>query len=895
MIGKTISHYRILEKLGEGGMGEVYRAEDTTLKRQVAIKVLPEQFTQDPQRLARFEREAQLLASLNHPNIAAIHSFEHADGLHFLVLELVEGETLAERLTKGPLPVEEALEVCRQIAEGVEAAHEKGVIHRDLKPANVKVTPEGMVKVLDFGLAKALQGEIPVTDISQSPTLTEEMTRAGVILGTAGYMSPEQARGKRVDKRADIFAFGAVLYELLAGKRAFDGDTITETLGAIIHKEPDWKALPGTTPWRIRDLLGRCLRKAVHDRLDGIANVRIEINMALSDPTTVSPMGVSGTGQPPLWTRAIPWSIAAVVVVIAAIMLWSDAPITRNVQPVTRAEITLPLTSPLGFGATFGFDPTLIALSPDGTTLVFVGKTGEGTQLYLRAMDSLEITPIAGTEGAWHPFFSPDSNWVGFLTQDRVKKISLRGGGPITLCQAPTLIQATWTHDDMIYFGSNVGAVLNSVPASGGEPKLIVDLGYFPSDDRPNVFGQLNEILPDGQSALVTVIVETSISADSANIYALSLQTLEKTLLIGGGYDARYVPSGHLLFARTGVLMAVPFDLERLEVQGEPQVVLKGVGMESLFAHVQVSFSDTGTLVYSPGGNAAVGRIARVDRQGKTELLSVPERVYGVFDLSPNDQQLAVQVADVNDYVWIYDLPRGEGRRLVGTGPNGWPKWNTNGDRIAFLALGGVERSSIIERRFDTQEERELIAGDYSTLTPTDWSPDGSILSFSDWSRGTIGFVSTGRQPEVNWLEPPPGVRYWATAFSPDGRWVAYNSNETGQYEIWIRSFPDGDQVQQISTEGGIEPVWIGSGELFYHSGHRWMVVRVSTSPQLQWEPPQLAFETEYVDTPGISYDVSSDGRYLYVVKSAHPPDPTRLYVVQNWFEELKRLVPTGE
>jgi len=287
-----------------------------------------------------------------------------------------------------------------------------------------------------------------------------------------------------------------------------------------------------------------------------------------------------------------------------------------------------------------------------------------------------------------------------------------------------------------------------------------------------------------------------------------------------------------------------------------------------------------------------VGRIARVDRQGKTELLPVPERVYGVFDLSPNNQRLAVQVADVNDYVWIYDLPRGEGRRLVGTGMNGWPKWNPSGDRIALVARG-LERSSIVERRFDPQEERELTAGDDSTLSPSDWSPDGSILSFWDMSSGRIGFVSTGRDPEVEWLEPPRGVAFWGPTFSPDGRWVAYSSDETGQFEIWVRSFPDGEQVHQISTEGGIEPIWTGSGELFYLSGDHWNTVRVSTSPKLQWEPPELAFETEYVNTVGVSYDVSSDGRYLYVVKSAHPPDPSRLYVVQNWFEELKRLVPT--
>jgi len=347
MIGKTLSHYKVLEKIGQGGMGEVYRAEDTNLSREVAIKVLPEQFTQDPQRLARFEREAKLLASLNHPNIAAIHSFEHSDEIHFLVLELVEGETLAERVAKGPVPVEEALEVCRQIAEGVEAAHEKGVIHRDLKPANVKVTPEGKVKILDFGLAKAFEAETPVTDISQSPTLTEEMTRAGVILGTAAYMSPEQAKGKPVDKRADIFAFGAVLYELLTGKRAFQGETITETLGAIIHKEPDWEALPGATPWRIRDLLRKCLTKDVHDRIDGIANVRIDMKLAIDEPTTVSPIGVGSAVQHTRQQWAMTGGLVALGAVITGLAVWFLIQPSSPEQRMNKFAIT-PSNSTLG-------------------------------------------------------------------------------------------------------------------------------------------------------------------------------------------------------------------------------------------------------------------------------------------------------------------------------------------------------------------------------------------------------------------------------------------------------------------------------------------------------------------------------------------------------------------
>jgi len=702
-------------------------------------------------------------------------------------------------------------------------------------------------------------------------------------------MAPEQLEGKEADNRTDIFAFGATVYEMATGKKAFEGKSQASLIAAIMGQDPrPMSELQPMTPSFLDRVVKKCLAKEPDERWQSASDLMTGLKWVTEVGTSAD--SLPAVTAPAAWKRAIPWSIAAVVVVIAAVMSWSDSPVIPKVQSVTRTEITLPSASPLGFGATFAFDPTLIALSPDGKKLVFVGREGAETQLYLRGMDSLEITPIAGTEGAWHPFFSPNSNWVGFLTQDRVKKISLRGGGPITLCQTPSPIRATWTRDDMIYFRSDQGHTLNSVPASGGESKLIVDLWSFPSDDRPDIEGRLDGILPDGQSALVTVILETSISGDSARIYALSLETLEKKLLIEGGYDARYVPSGHLLFARTGVLMAVPFDLERLEVQGEPQVVLKGVSLESLFTQVQVSFSDTGTLVYAPGGDATVGRIARVDRQGRTELLPVPERVYGVFDLSPNDQQLAVQVADVNDYIWIYDLARGEGRRLAGTGPNGRPKWSRNGDRIAFTARGD-KRSMIVERHFDAQEERELIVDDVSLLSPGDWSPDGSVFSFS--TRRTLGFVSTGRESKVNWMEPPSGAQYWMPTFSPDGRWVAHLSDETGQQEVWIRSFPDGEQAHQISTEGGVEPIWADSGELFYHLNTRWMVVPISTNP-LKWEPPELAFETEYVDTPGVSYDVSSDGRYQYVVKRAHPPDPTRLYVVQNWFEELKRLVPAN-
>ena len=430
MIGQTISHFKVIEKIGQGGMGVVYRAQDTNLSRDVAIKVLPEQFTQDPQRLARFEREAKLLASLNHPNIAAIYGLEEADGVRFLSLELVEGETLAERVAKGPLPVEEALEVCQQIAEGVEAAHEKGVIHRDLKPANVKVTPEGKVKILDFGLAKAFEGEVPVADISQSPTLTEEMTRAGVILGTAAYMSPEQAKGKPVDKRTDIFAFGCVLYELLTGKRAFEGETVTETLAKVLEGEPDWNALPGTVPSTIRFLMSRCLQKDPGKRLQHIDGARILIEEALSGAANASAIGLGGTVQPGRWRRTITLGVVALAGVLIGVALWS---LISSVPP-TPTSLRKFVITPLPSAPLVNNGRNDLAISPDGRQVIYRSSSN---QLYLRALDDLVDRPIPGTEGATGDlFFSPEGESLAFFAAGKLKKVSLMGGPPITLCDA---------------------------------------------------------------------------------------------------------------------------------------------------------------------------------------------------------------------------------------------------------------------------------------------------------------------------------------------------------------------------------------------------------------------------------------------------------------------------
>ena len=606
MIGKTLSHYKVIEKIGQGGMGEVYRAEDTNLSREVAIKVLPEQFTQDPQRLARFEREAKLLASLNHPNIAAIYGLEEADGVRFLALELVPGETLQERVAKGPVPVEEALEVCRQIAEGVEAAHEKGVIHRDLKPANVKVTPEGKVKILDFGLAKAFEAETPVTDISQSPTLTEEMTRAGVILGTAAYMSPEQARGKPVDKRAD----GAVLYELLTGKRAFEGETITETIAKVLESEPKWGLLPEKTPWTIRNLLRRCLTKDVHDRLDGIGNVRTEIKLALKEPTTVSPIGVTSATQPPRWKVAIPWSVALVIAISAGVGFWI---LTRPVPQPLKKFVIAPSSS-TALGNDVGNN---VAISPDGTHVVYrvLGESGPPL-LQLRSLDDFVDRMIPGTENVEFPFFSPDGQSIAFVAADKLQKISLTGGPTITLYEARGFRGGSWDQEDTIVFagrGNDLQRGLYRVSAAGGEAEQLTVVNV----DQGEVNYHLPQFLPGGAAVLFTIWR----GSDKFQIGLLSLETGELKIVIEGGREARYAPTGHLVYSTAvgGTLMAAPFDLARLEVAGDPVPILEGV-RNTPYRAVDYAFSNDGTLVYVPGTGDSTyipGTLVWVDRSGQ--------------------------------------------------------------------------------------------------------------------------------------------------------------------------------------------------------------------------------------------------------------------------------------
>jgi serine/threonine-protein kinase len=888
--------YEIISELGKGGMGEVYLAEDTNLKRQVAIKVLPKEFALDKERLARFEREARVLASLNHPNIATIHGLEKSDDQQLLVMELVEGEILAEHIKKGPLPAEEALEGCQQIAEGLESAHEKGIIHRDLKPGNIKITPEGKIKILDFGLAMAFQEEPEAIDISKSPTLTNRMTQPGVILGTAAYMSPEQAKGKKVDKRTDIWAFGCILFECLTGKIAFEGETASETIASILKSEPDWEALPEETPWSIRALMRKCLQKDPYRRLHDIADARIEIEEALSKPFEFQALLRETKTVRSLWKRTIPWGLFILMAVTAGLFLWSP---WREGMPrpgtVKRYILNLPPTERLWLGGRF--ERSSVALSPDGSNLVYVAGRGGLHQLYLHKLDQFEAQPIPGTEDARNPFFSPDGQWIAFLTSGKLKKVSLSSGASVTLCDTlPVSSGGSWGADDTILFTLAPNSGLSRVSASGGIPESVT------TPDRTK--GERGHYYPEalpGSKALLFTIGSGGGWSDTS-VAVLSLETGRWHTLIEEGTSPYYLSTGYLVYARAGTILAVHFDLERLEVTGPPVRILEGV-MTRIGA--EFGLSEDGSLVYLPGiGGWPERTLVWVDRRGQTQSLRFPPRSYLGPRISPDGKRAVTSIPSRqkgNFDIWICELARNTLTRLTFTsGYDGQPIWTPDGKRVTF-ASSAVGAPDLTWKSWDgrgADEQLSAIGG--HAQFPTSWSPNGRTLLF------------TYEHPETKydiWLlpvedksEPQPWLKTQfvetAAVFSPDGRWIAYQSDETGRFEIYVKPFRGPGRKQSISTKGGTGPVWAPDGrELFYREGDKMMAVAVKTDSEFVGAKPMLLFKGRYSsDTIRANYDVSPDGRRFLMVKASEQESAlTQINVVLNWFEELKLVVPTGK
>ncbi|MFI5026381.1 MAG: protein kinase [Solirubrobacterales bacterium] len=883
--GVRIGPYAITTKLGAGGMGEVYRAADTKLGREVAIKVLPAELAQDPERLARFEREAKLLASLNHPNIAHVYGFESAaldegDSVHFLAMELVEGEELAERLKGGPVPVAEALAIARQIAEALEEAHEHAIVHRDLKPSNVKLTPDGKVKVLDFGLAKAFAGEAasrPGADLSQSPTLAHPGTQAGLILGTAAYMSPEQARGTPVDKRADIWAFGVVLYEMLTGKRLFTGETASDVLAGVLKTEIDLGSLPDATPAALSQLLRRCLERNPTNRLHDIADARIAIDEA-------SLAGEPETAAVPAVRRGLdwlPWVIAAASVAVALLALLLGRPSLR--QGAGEAEILrLQLVPPQGERLLLS-DAILrgFAISPDGSKIVYAVETGATSELRLRSLDSGIATSIPGTEQGIAPFFSPDGKWIGFAAGPKLKKVALAGGAPITLADAPSFRGAVWGEDGSIYFVPSAYAPISRIPATGGAAQVITTIRKAEGE----VQHRWPELLPDGK--VVLYVIGLGGEWDDATIVAQRLDSGERKVLVRGGTSPRYLPTGQLVYARAGGLYAVTLDPRSLEVTGPPVEVARNVFVSSV-GWSAMDVSRTGLLVTAPGDSVAGASVLSwVDREGRAEPLKLPAADYSKIALSPAGDRVALSIGNV---VSVLDLARLSVTRMTLAGRAWSATWARDGRRIYFSYEQGTHSQVYSKAADDTGEAKLLVALD-AEEDPAAVSEDGSrLLAGRMPANGQNSLVVhdlSHPQSEPKVLVQSANISIAFADFSPDGRFVVYQTKESGRPEIYVRPANGEDRKWQVSIAGGTAPVWSAAGdEIFFLSGPKMLAALIrARGNELTVGEPKVLFENHRV----IAFDAARDGRRFLIAEDPNPGAQTRLDVVVHWFAEVQR------
>jgi Tol biopolymer transport system component len=883
MIGTKVAHYEITAHLGSGGMGDVYQAADTKLGRNVAIKFLPEAFSHDTERVTRFQREARALASLNHPNIAAIYGVDEIDTRHFLVMELVPGETLADRIKRSAIPIEEALPIAKQIAEALEEAHEKGIIHRDLKPANIKVTPDGKVKVLDFGLAKAYESEQAQVSASNSPTMMSmAATNAGLILGTAAYMSPEQARGRNVDKRTDLWALGCVLYEMLTGKPAFCGEDITEILASVVKSEPDWNALPARTPAPIRKLLRRCLEKDRKRRLDSASAARLEIEEEMT-----APAAEAGPAKSSISSRVLGIALAAAVLVAVGLAVVHFREAAPAVLPEMRTEIVTPAT----------IDPASFALSADGHQLVFVASGDGPSRLWLRQLDKITAQPLRGTEGASYPFWSPDNKSIGFFAGNQLKRLDIGGGQPQVLANAALGRGGAWNGDGIILFSPNAvagqGTTLFRVAATGGGDAVPVTTKLDKQTSH-----RWPQFLPGGRQFLFFAAGPP----DTQGIYMGSLDSKETTRLTTSDTGGAYLPPGWLVWMQAGTLRAGRMDVEGRKLVGDPVTLADPVVFDASNAGA-FSVSGTGMVAYRAGFGAGRRQLAWFDRTGK-ELgrLGEPDE-NGIITprISPDGRRVAVsRVVQGNADIWLLDGAR-DNRFTFDAAQDLFPIWSPDGSRIVFNSNRKGTVNLYIKPSGGGAGAEELLLESAQDKYAGGWSPDGRLLLFLsiDPQSGRDIWVlplNGDRKPRVFLKTNFDEV---AGPFSPDGRWVAYQSNESGRFEIYVRPFVEagsGTNQWQVSTAGGLSPDWRSDGKELYYIAPDGKMMAASIDvrgAQLQVDAPVALFQTRIVGgglnlALGRQFDVSRDGRFLInTVPEEDAASP--ITILQNWRSRQSR------
>lgn len=882
--GTKLGPYEILALLGAGGMGEVYRARDTRLGREVALKVLPEAFAADSERMARFRREAQMLASLNHPHIATIHGLEESGSVHALVMELVEGPTLAERIAQGPIPLDEGLPIAKQIAEALEAAHEKGVIHRDLKPANIKLTADGKVKILDFGLAKAHDSDDSGSNTSNSPTLTARATQAGVILGTAAYMSPEQAKGKRVDKRTDIWAFGCVFYEMLTGRQAFEGETVTDVLASVVKDEPEWASLPAGTPERIRELLRRCLDKDPKRRLQAIGEARIAIEEKQGGAASQEP-GPPPTPAPPPRRAWLPWVVAATVAVAALVTVF----LLQNLhQPAERMQFAIPVQAEVGN----------LALSADGRMLAFVARddaSGED-MLHVKRLGSPTSEMLAGTEGTSYPFWSPDNAYIGFFANGKLKKVAVSGGVPQVLATASYGRGGSWGSRGVIIYAPDTGGPLWRVNADGTNAAPLTEKLFLANENSH----RWPAFLPDGDHFLFWAGAFEATFQQASGIYFSSLAAKEKKLVVSVPSNPGYA-NGHLYYVdERRILIVVPFDTAHGGISGGPTIVSDRVTYQPSVFWGAFGVGGSDTVVYNTGVGASLSVLTWYDRSGK-ELGRVGEPgVMANPSISPDAHHATVDIADLksaNVDVWIRDLDHDTSSRFTfDPAEEVTGIWSRDGSMVAYRAVH-TSSDLIIKKATGLESQKVALTNMRDDdILPNSWAPDdqrilcsyqpasgGSNLVIVDVATGKITpFVAT-KASETNGL------------ISPDGKWVAYASNESGDWEIYVTTFPDAKGKWQVSQGGGIEPRWRGDGQEIFYIDPKGMLTGIAVSGDGTFSSgaPSPLFQihgrTAISSTDIFTYDVAKDGKRFLVNRYVKPDHVQPLTVVLNAAAGMKK------